>query len=296
MARPRLISTLAELPTLDTIGIVIGIDTRIFTTLAVASAARHLRIPLLVIDGYSTDGSFEVLRDIELPVETWLIRMERRIHGIFIDKVISEIDARYVLLIDSDVEVKTPLAFEQMVAALTVKTGCEQPFGGGCTHGDHTMETDAMPHAWFCRRPWIPFAMFDRRRCLSLIREGHSFEAVEIGNELPLRFFARLLALRWKMRVTRSWSFAWLRPFRKLRRGVRAAFYVYDTGATLYEAAELRDWHFAEIPWDTMIASVSHYDGATRHARSARWTGHSDIELHILATLKTQYGIELVSE
>jgi hypothetical protein len=291
---PQLISTLAELPKLSTLGVIISIDTRIFTTLAVASAARHLPIPLLIVDGHSNDGSFEILRDLDVPGERWLIRMERRVHGVFIDKLLRELSAERVLLIDSDIEVKTPAAFDAMMIDLSANRANDNTiYAAGCSHGDHDMEKDGMPHAWFCRRPWIPFVLLDRVRCAELVSRATTFEVKFLGNELPLQGLANLLAKRAHFAVSKRWPFEFLTPLRKTRHGSRAAFYVYDTGGMVYEAAASRQWHLAEIGWETMNRSVVHYEGATRSSEVRRWTGASEVEQRLLATLRNDYRIEL---
>jgi hypothetical protein len=295
MPTPQLISTLAELPKLGTLGIIISIDTRIFTTLAVASAARYLPVPLLIVDGYSNDGSFEVLRDLDLPGERWLIRMERRVHGLLIDKLVRELSVDRVLLIDSDIEVKTSAAFEAMAISLSANRGDDHTtYAAGCSHGDHDMEKDGMPHAWFCRRPWIPFVLLDRARCAELVSCVATFEVKFLGNELPLQSFANLLAKRAHFSVAKRWPFEFLAPLRKTRRGARAAFYVYDTGGLVYEVAESRQWRFVEIGWETMNGAVVHYEGATRSSETQRWSGATEIEQRLLATLRDHYGIELL--
>jgi hypothetical protein len=296
MPTPQLISNLSELPEFGTVGIVIGIDTRIFTTLATMSAARQLQIPLLLIDGYSNDGSFETLQTLDLPVQSFLIRMQRRVHGLLIDVLMRELRAKRVLLIDSDVEVKSADAFRVMTDALDAAENEKNvTYAAGYAHGDHDMANDGMPHAWFPKRPWIPFTLFDRTRCAELIREKQTFEAKHIGNETPVQWIANLLVKRAYFARTQRWSFDALSPFRGERRGTRAAFYVYDTGALIYEAAESRGWTFADIGGSAMAASVEHYDGATRRTERERWQGHSGAELKILDTLRSSYGIELIA-
>lgn len=295
MPAPTLISNLDELPEFDTVGIVIGIDTRIFTTLAAASAARHLRIPLLLVDGYSNDGSFETLEKLDLPVESFLIRMERRVHGLLIDKLMRELRAKRVLLIDSDVEVKSASAYQAMASAMNEAARDEKKmYGAGYLHGDHDMTNDGMPHVWFPRRSWIPFALFDRALCVELLeRDRTTFEAKRIGNEFPVQWIANLLLKRGHFAVTKGWQFNALKPLRKERRGARAAFYIYDTGALIHEAAEQRGLGFGDIGYDLMAASVEHYEGATRRTEQERWRGQSDAEIKIADTLRTGYGIEL---
>ncbi len=294
MAKPHLISTLAELPPFETLGIVIGIDTRIFTTLAVASAARHLQIPLLIVDGYSNDRSFEALRGLDLPVDSWLIRMERRIHGVFIDEFVRELKTEQLLLIDSDLEVRDAKAFRAMMLALHASQN-EQAitYAAGWSHGDHDMASDDMPHAWFSRRAWIPFSLFDRGRTVELLDLPTTFESKWIGNEFPNQWIANQLVKRAFFGPTKRWPLKPLAPLRKSRRGTKAAFYVYDTGALVFEAAEARKWRFADIGWDMMNASVVHHEGATRSAERIRWQGQSEAEQRILATLEYDYRIKL---
>jgi hypothetical protein len=292
--KPQFIANLDELPQLSTLGIVIGIDTRIFTTLAVASAAQHLRIPLLIVDGYSNDGSFETLRELNLPTEAWLIRMERRTHGIFIDKLMRELKAARVLLIDSDLEVRDGNAFAAMMQSLDTAAQTNRlAYGSGCSHGDHDMSNDGMAHVWFPRRPWIPFTLFDRARAVELIDTPSTFEAKRIGNEFPIQWIANQLLKRGHFQFSKGWQWNALAPLRGVRRGTRAAFYIYDTGALVYEAAEARHWPFAEIGWDTMNASVVHHEGATRSAERIRWQGQSEAEQRIVATLERDYRIKL---
>ncbi len=294
MPTPQLISTLSELPKFDTVAFIIGIDTRIFTTLAAVSAARHLAVPLLLIDGYSNDGSFETLRSLDLPTTSYLVRMERRVHGLLIDLLMWQLNAKRVLLIDSDVEVKSPAAFNAMTASLEAeKTNDPILWGAGYAHGDHDMASDGMPHAWFPKRPWIPFALFDRARCVEMLNAKSSFEAKHIGNEFRGSWIANLLVKRAYFTRTQRWALSVLAPFRGERRGQRAAFYIYDTGALIYEAAESRSWTFADIGGTLIAESVAHYDGATRSAERSRWQGHSDAELRLLDTLRTQYAVEL---
>jgi hypothetical protein len=293
-ASPVPLQCLSDVPFAPMIGVIVSLNTRVFTTLAVASAARYLGIPLLIVECESTDGSYETLSRLVLPTQAWIVRSPKQIHGVLIDRLMRELKSTRVVLIDSDVEVRDAIAFRAMQAAMDVAVAGEDvTYAAGWAHGDHDMSNDTMPHAWFPRRPWIPFALFDRRICAELIAVGCSFEATEVGNELPVPVLARLLAMRWHVSWARGWTFGWLRGFRKQRRGVSASFYVYDTGALIYEAAEARKLRFGDIGQQTMEASISHFSGATRRTRSERWSGYSAAELPILETLRTSYCIEL---
>jgi hypothetical protein len=293
MRKPVPISSINDIPKLGTIAIVISLNTRLFTTLAVASAARNLALPILIVECQSSDGSYETLSTLQFECDTWILRHPARAHGLMIDKLMRELNADRVLLIDSDVEVLDGTAYRLMADAMNNTEASElaPPYGAGWITGGHYMPADRMPDVWFLPRSWIPFSLFDRECCAQLVEAGQSFDMKLEGNEFPVQSIANLLARRARYSLLCSIKLPWLRQFRKERFGRRAPFYFHDTGARLHEAALQAGYRFVDIGEAPMCASITHFLGATRRSVKVAWDGISEDERAIAQKLSTQFGI-----
>src|SRR5438552_16019970 len=100
------ISDFSELPPSDETAVIINVGTKYVTTLALLSTLRYAKIPTIVIDCESRDGSVEWFEDLARHHDFHWMRARLRPHGETLDWIFGRIDAKRVLLLDSDAEMR----------------------------------------------------------------------------------------------------------------------------------------------------------------------------------------------
>src|ERR1051325_8652252 len=105
---------LPDLPSVPELAVIINVQTKYVSTLALLTTLRHLKLPTVLIDCESQDGSFDWFRSLQLEHAFYLIRAPRRPHGAALDWIFQNTTAERILLVDSDVEVISGEMFELM--------------------------------------------------------------------------------------------------------------------------------------------------------------------------------------
>ena len=123
--------TLLDIPPYAERAVIINVETRAISTLAVLSVLRHAAVPLLLIDCESTDGSWDHFRRLSEETGFDLLSAPRRPHGEALDRIFSELATDRVLLVDSDLEILDGEIVERMRDWMSLP----QVFGAGFTHG-----------------------------------------------------------------------------------------------------------------------------------------------------------------
>jgi hypothetical protein len=264
------IDRLADLPSSTTQAVIINCGTRWVTSLALMSALTHTDAPVLVINCESQDGSrrhFEALARAHHLALHWL-EWPLRPHGDALDALFREIPAENVLLIDSDLELRTASLFDLMLCRLNSDANA---YGAGFLHGPAWLgsEQGLPPHtAYYAERMWLPLVLLRTRAVRSALERGSSFRHRRTFLELPHHpQLARALGYRFRIRG--------LRHVRLRRRqaqpndrhividGHRPAFIEYDTGADIHKDLMDHGSTFARLD-ERHWGDVTHHHGVTR--------------------------------
>lgn len=270
VSRPRMlvIARLHDLPPVKELAVIINCGTKWVSTLALASALRHAAMPVLMIDCESGDGSeahFAGLARKHGFTFFWL-SWPLRPHPDALDQLFAEIPAKFVLLVDSDVEIRTSAVIETMRAALAAHADA---YGSGfLQRGEWLGPPQHLLPArtgYYAERMWIPLTLLRTSVVRDAFLAGSCFAArrpfFEIGGHPRI---SRLLGYRFRvpglryLRLPRSANGA-----ASAVDGVRPAFIDYDTGADLHHFLVAGGHSYCALP-DTLWGDVHHYHGVTR--------------------------------
>lgn len=264
------ISDLTGLPPADEIGFIINVGTKYVSTLALLSALRYARIPIVVIDCESRDGSFDWFLGLMKDYDFHLIAAKLRHHGETLDWIFKNVRSDRVLLIDSDTEMLNSAMLDQMRRLLQ---SSDRLYGSGFLHPAQWLEHHyftTLPIApgigYYMERMWIPFTLLRVKPVIEALRMGKSFMHRLVLNEaagLPL--LSNLLWRRFRMEIFRRRRLSWLDPLRKTFNGEKPCYVSYDTGADLHEfLTKDRSFRFDGVEAGAIPWSVTHFSGVTR--------------------------------
>jgi hypothetical protein len=277
--------------------VIINVNTRLVTTLALMSALRYAAMPILLIDCESTDGSMEHFRQLMERHDFDLLSAPLQGHGHTLDWLFTTIPARYCMLIDSDIEILG----QGVVDMMRMLIRDPRAFGSGFVHAGSWMTIQKMPFGFYEERPWIPLTMLTVEKVRTALRAGCSFVPRKVFNDFPRSYFiSRLLVARFRLPVLRDMRLGWLDLFRKEFHGRKPSFLYYDTGAVLYqylkhEAGDL----FHEVPWRFTERYVTHFHGVTRlllNPDDPNGTQLATITQVVAQRLKAIYKIDMKQE
>ena len=158
-----LISDLTELAASPEVAVIINVDTKYVSTLALLSTLRYARMPVVMIDCESRDGSFAWFERLMADQEFYLMSARLRQHGETLDWVFNRIRAERVLLVDSDAEMLN----DQILTEMRVKLeSSSQLYGAGYLHPAHWLERHYFSNlpispgiGYYMERMWIPFTL-----------------------------------------------------------------------------------------------------------------------------------------
>lgn len=260
------IQDIKKLPHTPERAIIINVNTKVVTTLALLSALRYAQMPVLLIECDSRDGSFEHFDQLMDEYEFDMISAELRPHGFTLDWVFQNIDTDRILLIDSDLELLSsePIEFFRKYISEYNVFGCGFLNGPAWLTQDTFVGTD-IEGALFVERPWIPCSYFNVSIIRKAISVGKSFINIDKDNEytsIPL-----LAKLREKYSIIKKilkHGPAWLRN--PVCGGQRPAALCYDTGAMIFEYLKYHClMSFVGLPESASQKYTTHYRGVTRH-------------------------------
>ena len=263
-----IIHELADIPEREALAVIINCSTKRVTTLALASALHHAKLPTVLIDCNSDDGSEEHFERLgQLPGWNfyWLSWPMCR-HGITLDRVFRESQANQILLVDSDVEIPNPDIVEEMLELALEPNS----YGAGYLHESQWLgESHGVPSGAgrYMERMWIPLVLIKTEPVRSLLDAGFSF-LVQRKFYGTSRF--RSLAMLYGLR-------AWL-PF--VNRVQKPVFIEYDTGAVLHGELLSRGKYLAEVR-SVPQSQVPHFHGVTR-SKNRRWLRAIAERLHLI--------------
>lgn len=285
------LASLSDLPRHEDLAVLINVDTPRVAALAVASAARHVRLPLLVVECSRHGGEVE-LAPIAMDGPCYVLRAPLKPHGKTLDDLFAGANANTLWLVDSDVAFLSPGMTHTMRALLADP----RHYGAGMVHRGGWMTGHGISYGWYVERPWIPFCALRVAAVRQALAAGVSFVHDEVPNELTRwPAISRSLMRRWRTPFLRRFALDFLAPWRGERFGVRPAFFYYDTGAAVHQhllaagAGTLGPVDPGEVPH-----SVRHYHGVTRR-RHLWWdstgTAQDEIAYEVESRLQSDYGI-----
>jgi hypothetical protein len=286
------IESLSDLNPGKEIGIVINVNTKLLTTLALMSALKYCDMPLLVIDCRSRDGSYKHFLNLMESHEFDLMSAELMEHGRMLDWIFTNISFERVLLIDSDIEILG----EQPVELMRKGISPENVFGSGFIHEGQWMNRQKMRYAYYEERAWIPFVLFKVRPVREAIDNGKSFSAKKIYNDFPgIAFISKLLGKRLYIPFFRNLKLSRLDSFRREYHGIKPSLIYNDTGAILYRyLKDSSGYKFSAIPWEVNWKNILHFHGVTRlqlNVLGRNGTRLRNIDDYIKHRLEKKYGL-----
>jgi hypothetical protein len=292
-----IIQQLSDLAPAPKRAVIVNVNTKWVTTLALLSTLRHAKMPILVIDCQSQDGSWGHFQGMMQEHGFDLLRAPLRLHGIALDWLFREIPAEHVLLVDSDAEILGRTILD------IIEQDLDNPrvFGGGFIHGPEWMtelQTGiALPRAaLYQERMWIPLAMLNVAKVREALAAGRSFAARMIYNDLAcLPSVAQWLYGRFRHpRWSRS-RLKFLDPFRRTYYGAKPSYVFCDTGADVFQYLRYeRDYLYVGLPAAVHPRYVSHFHGVTRRVldkQERNATAPDEAMPTILARLRDAYGV-----
>jgi hypothetical protein len=285
-----------ELRPVDAQAVIINVSTKLVTTLALMSALKYTKMPVLVIDCESWDGSAEHFTGLMRGYDFDLLSAPLQGHGKTLDWLFTHIPAQKVLLIDSDLEILGAELIDLMNMAIDARN----VFGSGFVHEGGWMTAHKTPYGYYEERVWVPLTLLK----VSLVREaleyGRSFISRTVLNDFPPSLFiSRLLVKRFRIPVIRNTKLAFLDSFRHEFHGLKPSFITYDTGAELYQYLRYEQgYDYVGFPWRLNQRYVTHFHGVTRlllNKRDNNGAKIDDITTQIERRLRELYGITVAA-
>lgn len=272
-----------EMPFAKERAVIINCGTRLTTTLAILSALRYLGMPVLVVDcpikrnsigGMEADTSdLQYLSRLKALYSFDLVQLPLRAHGDTLDYLFLNLQAEYVCLIDSDLEILNSdgISFMRRYADDGKIFGQKQKiFGSGFVQ----VSGKGLPpqEGWFhMERMWIPFTYLKVDLMKRMILKGKSFNITHEYNDFPAnqkvgeRIFhlLRRIERKFPKTVYRA-SSAVFHLFRRPYGKSRPSLVAYDTGSKIYESLEDDGYLFIGTSFYVADYYCRHFGGATR--------------------------------
>lgn len=284
------LSSLADVPEITELGVIINVATPRVTLLALHSACRYLQIPLLLIE-CSTGRDAVDLTSLETADDVYVVRAQRRPHGAMLDALFRCVRAPMVYLIDSDIEFLAPDAFDQM----RVEMADRSAFGSGMMHAASWLPAAGAPYGYYVERMWLPFCGLRTRYVRAALDAGESFLHRRQPNDVAAsEALSWLLMWRWRLPLFNHCSLNFLSRYRCEAYGVKAGFYYFDTGAQLYQSLLRKQLCYHALDASIMAISVKHFHGVTRRRISLldrTGTAQTSLECYVSARLAEHYGV-----
>lgn len=243
--------------------VVIDVDTPASTTVALASAKRHLTMPVSLLACGRDRVALAALECAARDLEITLTKQTLLPHGDNLDRLYRETDAEILVHLDSDAEILNGSLFAEGLMALKDQS---DTYGvSWLQRGARAVEA-GIPIMWYAERPWIPLSAFRVSAVRSALADDQSFQAFRVDNDLPLMPHAlqRGLAYRRFLPWLRNLDLESLNRWRQETVAGKAPYLYYDTGARLHEYMVKQGKSLFVLDWADHDHCVRHEHGVTR--------------------------------
>jgi hypothetical protein len=274
--------------------IIINYNTKKVTFLALLSAIQYTKVPVLLIDCMSNDGSFEFFSSLQDRYNFDLTRLSLKSHGSTLDYIFSTLNDEEILLIDSDLEILDSI----IIDFLNRHIDHPRIFGSGFIDGpgilsNEIFKSSGMQNALFFERPFMPIVLLKVNFIKQALNAGISFNPITVENGMTLipgfltKYFRKLGDKRESLRI-----------FRKRYFTIYPSKIYYDTGAKIYEYLRYNQFmFFVNLPEPCHSEYVTHFWGATRNTINPedKLTGQfvENLDIIVSERLKNRYNEQL---
>jgi len=287
-----LLKNISDLNAEKEMAVIINYNTKLVTTLALLSTMRYAGMRVLLIECDSSDGSLDFFLSLMKRYKFDILKAPLRDHGLTLDWIFGQIESEKVLLVDSDLEIKTSsiISFFRDYIDEPAVFGCGFINGPGWLNDPIFRE---LKGALYHERPWMPLTFLKVAPVRDAISHGKSFAAFRLDNEYSLLGKLAKVRLQYKL-IGRILG----KGPAKLRNhfyGLKPAVVYYDTGAQIFEYLRYeKNLYFASLPEPFHPRFVTHFFGITRNVRNLQDThgggGLSKIRDLVLKRLMEVYG------
>ena len=183
--------SLSDIPYRKEQAIIINVGTRFVSTLSLLSAIKKADMPVLLVDCplWSDDKfDFDYFKLLMKDYDFDLISMPLKNHGETLDIIFKTLNADYVLLVDSDLEILN----EKIVPLMRKHVTKSNIFGSGFIHGSWWIketEWEEPRSGLYQERIWIPFTFLNVKKIREALEVNISFNARLFYNLIPSNQF-----------------------------------------------------------------------------------------------------------
>jgi hypothetical protein len=271
--------------------IIINYNTKKVTFLSLLSAIRYTKVPILLIDCKSNDGSFEFFSSLQDRYNFDLISLPLNSHGSTLDFIFSTLNDEEILLLDSDLEILDTMIIEYLNRHINYP----RIFGSGFLDGpgilsNEIFKNSGLQNAFYFERPFMPIVLFKVNFIKEALEAGISFNTITIKNGMGLIPGFLTKNSRQLRIISES-----LRLFRKRYFTLYPSKIFYDTGAKIYEYLRYNKFNFfVNLPQPCHSEYVTHYWGVTRNTIDPedKLTGQfvQNLDIIVSERLKKEYN------
>ena len=258
------VDNLENIPAYKEVSIVINFETKIYSSLAIASALKFIKCPIIIIDCFSEDGSLDFFKNVFSTPEhnVYIVEMPLNIHGLTLDSIFKEIKSELVWLIDSDLEILKADIILEMRAGISESA---ENYGAGllqqsCWLGPpyHNYPPNTY---YYYERPFVPLTLLKTEKINQLLLSGSSFAAKRVFNETSNHTISKFLSHRFKLPL--------LKKVKKIgaSRSDLPLIEEFDTAADLHKSATTSGLSFHKID-DRFWGDIFHFNGITRSKKA----------------------------
>jgi hypothetical protein len=275
------LSEIGLLPAFKTLIVIINVDTKFSTTLALLSAKRQSHYDILLIDCSKNELELKFFEKLQERYKFYLIKLPLKIHGETLDFVFKNVNAEYILLLDSDAEIINFSFFENELLFE------KDTFGVGFIHGPNRMDQGDMKggkFSYYQERMYIPCVLLKTSIIIEAINNGYSFAAKKIYNDFPfIPFISHLLYFRFYFKFFQKHDIPFLKYFRRRYNDFyRPSMVYYDTGAEIFMFLKYKlGYNFIGLPVKFHDRYFNHYHGITRKVMNNADDNSSDYKIVI---------------
>lgn len=291
-----IIETLKDIPPYRNMGVIINVGTKYVTAVALLSWLKIAKLPVVLIDCESQDGSFDFFAELNKSYDFYLTKLPLKKHGDTLDFIFREVNAENVFLIDSDTE----LISQNIIDFILSYIDRENVFGAGYVHeASWLTEQSQIPgvgYGYYHERMWIPFTCLKAALVREALDNKFSFIDITIFNDFaPSQKISQLL----RTKIFRNSELSWLNFFKKSYNQQKPGYIIFDTGASIFQFLKYdKGYSYVGIPAALHADYVLHFHGVTRNLLDSNDTNsfHFSSYEEIIHKLQSNYNLDINAE